>query len=327
MKLKCQENQKLSLIHYKDCCEKDASNKEYDKPKINYFCGLDTEKESSASSDADSIGYVSGNDDDSSNKQYSVAVSPKKTASDDTDKINYFATHDVVLSEEKQQAAAAAIQKCFRGYSIRQTNANLSKDKQLEIDMPIRRIVYGHIQTVVKIFHASLAAEYCNNNNDAAKISLLRYFLIKMRTNYEAGIISGYGNCDEMARTLYVLIQDDPHIPENVKDNMCLGQLEYPDDHIFVVIGGYIADPWLAFINLHPTQGYRPVMSYAKRKAGFLGKQDSYLRFLQYHEDGRYIVKGADHNIIRYDFPEEIQKVVRSELAQLAQREKVEKLI
>jgi hypothetical protein len=116
------------------------------------------------------------------------------------------------------------------------------------------------------------------------------------------------GSCKELAETLFLILKNDP-ILIKYKENIellgfCTGKDYEKDDHLMVGIFDFfgenilIVDPWIKHINLKATPGYRNNEVKAnERDRGFMGWQDAYLKFINAHEDGKYIRFNNRHRL------------------------------
>ena len=119
------------------------------------------------------------------------------------------------------------------------------------------------------------------------------------------------GSCKELAETLFLILKNDP-ILIKYKENIellgfCTGKDYEKDDHLMVGIDDFfgetlIVDPWIKHINLKATPGYRNNEVKAnERDRGFMGSEDAYLKFINAHEDGKYIRFNNRHRLDRID--------------------------
>lgn len=109
--------------------------------------------------------------------------------------------------------------------------------------------------------------------------------------------------CDTFAMYLAIKLRENPEIPMHVKDQIKICRSQ---GHVFVCIGNpedeinsLVVDPWIHYLFLAPTPGYRPCFLDIKsegRKNGFLGSVQEFKKFLAAHPN-MYVPAGSDLTI------------------------------
>lgn len=210
---------------------------------------------------------------------------------------------DTKMYTEKK--AVMTISEKYKKYKIR--NLELIQTKTY---------IFQLMEFVCSYFKIVPTADVVNNYNNPAQNKQTSEY----RTDLSHSITNEkFGNCGEQAYLLFYLIREHPEIPQNFKNQTKVVQLQFPEDHTFVIIGktsddnAIVIDPWIKFINLIPREGHRKDISLAEtRTRGFLGKRSQYVKFLNDHPDGEYIKKNRNHNIIHS--PLQIDKSIYQEV-------------
>jgi hypothetical protein len=131
---------------------------------------------------------------------------------------------------------------------------------------------------------------------------------------------NSYMVCDTFAMYLAIKLRENPEIPIHVKDQIKICKCQ---GHVFVCIGdpkdernSLVVDPWIHYLFLVPTPGYRPYFLDVKsegRKNGFLGSIQEFKKFLAAHPN-IFVPAGSDLTITYLEVCTEKTKKIHSSM-------------
>lgn len=131
---------------------------------------------------------------------------------------------------------------------------------------------------------------------------------------------NSYMVCDTFAMYLAIKLRDNPELPMHIKDQIRICKCQ---GHVFVCIGdqndeinSLVVDPWIHYLFLAPTPGYRPYFLSVKdegRKNGFLGSIQEFKKFLAAHPN-MFVPAGSDLTITYLEFYTEETKKIHSSM-------------
>lgn len=222
-------------------------------------------------------------------------------------------------SDYFEEEAATKIQQTFRGYALRK---NLSK---MPISLKDRSVILDDMKHVNRLIEKSSTAQYVNGVPLEAILPLHAAIGGHQGSSpiecYKGFIDDRVGNCGDCAKLLYIFLKQNKNLSPELRAQVKVARLEYPDDHIFVIIGKLnspdvmIVDPWIRYLNLPAKEGFRSksVLATAKeRERGFMGTKEEYKKFIKNHEDGNFLRKGGSHKIRidTFSCDEDLQKEI-----------------
>lgn len=212
-------------------------------------------------------------------------------------------------NSQAHENAATKIQAVARSFRVRHSKID-------GISLATRSRIIEHMRRLADHISFSPSAIAFNDQHQDRHLTqqeyrdYLKFIAIKnvphnwqqLRSFFKAG----YGNCLEMARFLFIMLLNDPAIPEDFKQKLEIVRLAKPNDHAFLRMGTLIIDPWLALCDLYTTQGLRkydikaksttqfsmpmhPAHIQLERNRGFIGPEEDYLSLMTTCVDGEYI--------------------------------------
>ncbi|MDQ5921906.1 MAG: hypothetical protein QG673_1965, partial [Pseudomonadota bacterium] len=133
------------------------------------------------------------------------------------------------------------------------------------------------------------------------------------------GITTSNLLCNDLAMALAILIRADNQLTIEIKQNTHVCKV---GGHVMCCIGkpndpnSIIIDPWIRYLNLYPTTGYRDitVLHNAPNRIGFIGTVAQYKSFLQAHPN-KYVPRNSDLTItIHPQFSENTKSISPSDI-------------
>lgn len=197
-----------------------------------------------------------------------------------------------MLSNDKT-LASTQIQKMFRGYQVRQNNANRPRNKQLFCDIGIRHSVMEKMKVIHSEITSSGTAAHTNGEdfqnpfssdfldfydqvifNRQGTTTVENLILLLQEAYHSKSML-----CNDLALYLAILLRNDSSLPENVKSEIFVCKI---DNHVFVCVGNpkqedicYVADPWIGFLKDHNRGVLMTVQEY---KAFLKANPNDYIR-------------------------------------------------
>lgn len=214
----------------------------------------------------------------------------------------------VVDQKIAQKSSATKIQNVYRSHTVRHSPY-----------ITIKKRIQMHMNTLAKNIEFSPTATTSNCNYKEAEIKVIKKFRTLER--YEC-LVSESGdrvksllelaqnksaNCEGYAIILYCLIMEDPEIDHEFKETVRIAALKKPEDHVFVTSlpkgkNLQVHDGWFHLVNFKRVISYRKDEVLSKDKSrGYDGDSESYIKFLDAHADGIYVIKGP-HSIETIDY-------------------------
>lgn len=209
-------------------------------------------------------------------------------------------------SELFKKTAAIKIQKNWQKYKNRTTQK--SSDSSLPRNNMIRQIT-SHMETFATRIQRSTTATFINNGFRYNRT--LRDDVDGLDSIYEISdgnigvilnccVINKVAPCRELAQILYLVLKNDENLPIEFRSNLQVKQLAPPNNHVMLQSGNIIIDPWIKYLDLKATSGFRKnAVLGINRTRGFIGTTKEYSEFLNMHKDGRFVRVDLTENDIQ----------------------------
>lgn len=214
----------------------------------------------------------------------------------------------IVDSALKSKIAATKIQSVlYRGHVVR-------NDPYLKI----KKRIQMHMETLAKKIKISWSAAEVNKNFEEIEQELLKIMTLdkfnQLAVNIDLspnGLLelakANIANCASYTLILFCLLMEDPEIDYAFKCTLKIVRLYPPENHAFLISKpkGHqiqVHDGWFQLVNLPAKTGYRRNDVFSRdRLRGYDGNLDDFKNFLDDHADGKFVIKGLDHNIQYFD--------------------------